>query len=132
MTQKPTLKEALEQIEDLKSIVDMKTKEIDYLRKEFHEAQGRLKELRLEKKDLEEKVTNFELLRMDLELKKAEDTYNQNNRIQHRIHITKELLEEKREEVITLQNILKDFEEFTVWNHIKGVYPESYIVYKNK
>ena len=132
MSQKQTLKEALEKIEDLEKIIDMKTKEIEYLRKEFHESQGRLKELRLEKKELEEKVTNFELLKMDLELKKVEEIYNQNNKIQHRIHITKELLEEKREEVITLQNILKDFEEFTVWDHIKGVYPESYIAYKNK
>lgn len=132
MTQEPSLKEALEKIEDLEKIVDMKTKEIEYLRKEFHEAQGRLKELRQEKKELDEKIRKLELLKLDLELKKAEDIYNENNRIQHRIHITKELLEEKREEVIILQNILKDFEEFTVWNHIKGVYPESYIAYKNK
>lgn len=132
MTQEPSLKEALEKIEDLEKIVDMKTKEIEYLRKEFHEAQGRLKELRQEKKELDEKLRKLELLKLDLELKKAEDIYNENNRIQHRIHITKELLEEKREEVIILQNILKDFEEFTIWNHIKGIYPESYIAYKNK
>ncbi len=132
MTQKETLNDALKKIKDLEMIVDMKNKEIGYLRKEFHESQGRLKELRIEKKELEEKIINFELLKMDLELKKVEDIYNENNKIRHRIHITKELLEEKREEVIVLQNILKDFEKFTLWNHIKGVYPESYIAYKNK
>lgn len=100
--------------------------------KDFHMCQGRLQEIREEKTVLNESLKEFELMKLDLKLLNTQKVRDENNRIQHRIQITKKLLDEAREELKFQEKVIKDLEELKVLDRVRKKWPESLIVYKNR
>ncbi len=94
--------------------------------------QGRLQEIREEKIALNESLKELELMKLDLKLLNTQKVQDENNRIQHRIHITKKLLDEARNDLKFQEEVIKDLEELKVLDRVRGKWPESLIVYKNR
>ncbi len=100
--------------------------------KDLHMCQGRLQEIREEKIVLNESLKELELMKLDLKLLNTQKVRDENNRIQHRIHITKKLLDEARDELKFQKKVIKDLEKLKVLDRIREKWPESLIVYKNR
>ncbi|MCK9150791.1 hypothetical protein [Methanobacterium alcaliphilum] len=126
-------KEDLElKIKDLKSELDNSQKELDVLKKDFYTCQGRLKEIRKEKKELADDLKEFEMMKLDLDLLNAQKLQDDNNRIQHRIHITKKFLDEARKDIEFRDKVIEDLVKRKFTDRSRNILPKSYIVYKNK
>jgi chromosome segregation ATPase len=105
---------------------------LDETLKDLHMCQGRLQEIREEKIVLNESLKELELMKLDLKLLNTQKVRDENNRIQHRIHITKKLLDEARDELKFQEKVIKDLEELKVLDRVRKKWPESLIVYKNR
>ena len=107
-----------------------KNKEIQDLEKQLYQCQGRLEEIREEKKELNDKLKALEMMKMDLKLLDAQKLQDENNQIQHRIHITKKLLDEKREEVKFRDEVISDLEERGFGDYLLRKVPDNLVVYR--
>ena len=67
------LEDAQKRIEMLENELNRKDEEMEQLKKDLYQAQGRLQEIREEKEELTQQVSKFELMQMDLELMKARE-----------------------------------------------------------
>jgi len=119
-------------VKKLESELSKNKSVLDKTLKDLHMCQGRLQEIREEKIALNESLKELELMKLDLKLLNTQKVNDENNRIQHRIHITKKLLDEARSELNFREEVIKDLEELKVLDRIRGKWPESLIVYKNR
>lgn len=126
-------KEDLElKVKNLESQISKNKITLDKTLKELHMCQGRLQEIREEKIALNDRLKELELMKLDLKLLKLQKVQDENNRIQHRIHVTKKLLDEARDKIKFQEKVIKDLEELKVRDRVRGKWPESLIVYKNQ
>lgn len=126
-------KEDLElKVKNLESQISKNKITLDKTLKELHMCQGRLQEIREEKIALNDSLKELELMKLDLKLLKLQKVQDENNRIQHRIHVTKKLLDEARDKIKFQEKVIKDLEELKVRDRVRGKWPESLIVYKNQ
>jgi archaellum component FlaC len=126
------LEDAQKRIEMLENELNRKDKEMEQLKKGLYQAQGRLQEIREEKEELTQQVSKFELMQMDLELMKAREVYEENNRLQHRIHVTKKLLDEARVELEFREKVIDELENLKMMDRLRNKPPASLIIYKNR
>ncbi len=126
------LEDAQKRIEMLENELNRKEEEMEQLKKDLYQAQGRLQEIREEKEELTQQVSKFELMQMDLELMKAREVYEENNRLQHRIHITKKLLDEARIELEFREKVINELENLKMMDRLRNKPPASLIIYKNR
>lgn len=128
----PSKEDLVLKIKELKNELDNSQKEINNLQKELYTCQGRLKEIREEKKELSDDLKEFEMMKLDLDLLNAQKLQDNNNRIQHRIHITKKFLDEARKDIEFRDKVIEDLVNRKFTDRSRNILPESYIVYKNK
>ena len=126
------LEDAQKRIEMLENELNRKDEEMEQLKKDLYQAQGRLQEIREEKEELTQQVSKFELMQMDLELMKAREVYEENNRLQHRIHVTKKLLDEARVELEFREKVINELENLKMMDRLRNKPPASLIIYKNR
>ncbi|MDZ4171313.1 MAG: hypothetical protein U1C19_04040 [Methanobacteriaceae archaeon] len=126
------LEDAQKRIEMLENELNRKDEEMEQLKKDLYQAQGRLQEIREEKEELTQQVSKFELMQMDLELMKAREVYEENNRLQHRIHVTKKLLDEARVEMEFREKVINELENLKIMDRLRNKPPASLIIYKNR
>jgi chromosome segregation ATPase len=126
------LEDAQKRIEMLENKLNRKDEEMEQLKKDLYQAQGRLQEIREEKEELNQQVSKFELMQMDLELMKAREVYEENNRLQHRIHVTKRLLDEARVELEFREKVIDELENLKMMDRLRNKPPASLIIYKNR
>jgi predicted nuclease with TOPRIM domain len=126
------LEDAQKRIEMLENELNRKDEEMEQLKKDLYQAQGRLQEIREEKEELTQQVSKFELMQMDLELMKAREVYEENNRLQHRIHVTKKLLDEARVELEFREKVINELENLKIMDRLRNKPPASLIIYKNR
>ena len=124
--------EEKEKIEKLKNEIREKDKKIEELQMKLSEYKGRIDELREEKKRLNKRLNEFEVLRLDLKLKNIQSLEDENNRLKHRAEITKKLLDEAREKIEILEEIIKDFKNQKLIDRIAKKEPETLIYYKKR
>ncbi len=119
-------------IQELESKLEETKSTLNKTLQDLHMCQGRLSEIREEKEDLNNRLRELELMKMDLKLLNIRKIEDENNKIQHRIHVTKKLLDEARDDLKFRADVIKDLEEQKVLDKIRGKSPDSLIVYKNK
>ena len=84
------------------------------------------------KHNVSSNLSELELMKIDLELLNTKKIQNENDKIQHRIHVTKKLLDEAREDLKFNAEVIKELEEQKLLDKIRGKLPDTLIVYKNK
>ncbi|NLM03364.1 MAG: hypothetical protein GX212_08440, partial [Methanothermobacter wolfeii] len=99
------MSELEDEIEILKGEIRKRDKIIDDLRLELAECRGRVKELRSENRSLQDEVNRLTVLKLDLKLRDVQRLEDENNRLEHRIEITKGLLDEARERLDVLERV---------------------------
>ena len=102
------MSELEDEIEILKGEIRKRDKIIDDLRLELAECRGRVKELRSENRSLQDEVNRLSVLKLDLKLRDVQRLEDENNRLEHRIEITKGLLDEARNVLMSLKGSLRN------------------------
>jgi chromosome segregation ATPase len=119
-------------------IVQLKSKLVDF--------QERIHEVIIEKGSLEKQVKEFELKGISLQLDNFEDLKNNYNKLEHRLIITKnqlddariqiksqnEFVENAREQVEFMETVIVDLENRGLIDFLRNRFPESFVTYKKK
>ena len=119
--------------ENLKEELDFTKKELTKAKSEMKliedkldYCQNRLLDIRNEKDNLKKELKNFEFVDIDAKLKEVDLLKTDFLKQQHRLEITKDLLEESRKEITLLKKILNDLLNMSNLDFIRNKYPESF------
>ena len=85
-----------------------------------------------EKNELLDKIHQYELMKLDLKLQKSNDLKEKIQKAEHRVNITKKLLDNSKEEIVMLKNIIDDYDKLGFFDFIMNKKPESVRLYSNK
>jgi len=102
----------------VKSDVKLIEEKLDY-------CQSRLLDIRNEKNNLLKKINEYDLLDINSKLEEVNILKNDFLKQKHRLQITKELLDDSREEIILLNRIIDDFKNLSFFDFIRNKYPDS-------
>lgn len=106
----------------------------------------RIHEVILEKRNLEKQVKEFELKELSLKFNNFEKVKNDYNKLSHRLIITKnhldnarnqinsqkELVDNAKEQVKFMEGVIEELENRSLIDFIRKKFPESFIEYKKK
>jgi hypothetical protein len=88
--------------------------------------------LREEKKRLNKRLNELEVLKLDLKLKNIQALEDENNRLKHRAEITKRLLDEAREKIEILEKTINEFKNQKLIERLVKKEPQSLTYYKKR
>lgn len=132
-------KNNFEEIKSLKKELDVKNKELEKSNKliESHKLKQEQCEEKIslfvdEKKELSDKIHQYELMELELKLQNSNDFKGKLQKADHRIDITKKLLDDSREEVAILKNIINDYDNMGFFDFIRNKKPDSMILYDDR
>lgn len=114
-------------------------KELEYTKKELIKTKAELKlvedkleycqdriiDIRNEKDILLKKVDEYDSFNVDEKLEEAEKIKNDFLKQKHRLKITKDLLDDSRDEIAILKEIIADFKNMSNLDFIRKKYPEN-------
>ncbi|MGB9838068.1 hypothetical protein [Methanothermobacter sp.] len=121
-----------ERIEELEFEIKEKDKRIRELELKLAECRGRVDELRSEKSELQEEVNRLHVMKLDLKLRNLQELEDENNRLKHRIEITKGLLDDARERLEVLEGVVDEFLDQGLTGRLMGREPEGLIYYRKR
>jgi chromosome segregation ATPase len=119
-------------IEKLKTEITAKDKEIISLQNMLVDSQERIHDMIEEKGSLQNQVNQYELKELNLQFGKYEELKNHYNKLEHRLNITKQQLDEARKQIQLQNQVILDLEKRSFIDFITNRFPESYITYKKK
>jgi len=132
-------KNTFEEIKSLKEKLNIKNEELEKSNKSlnFHmlkneEYEKKILILIKEKNESLDKIHNYELMELDLKLQKSNDFKEKLQKAEHRISITKKLLDDSKEEIAILKDIIRDYDNLKFFDFIRNKKPNSMIVYNDK
>lgn len=132
-------KNTFEEIQSLKEKLNLKNKELKKSNKilKFHIANQEQYEKKIslfidEKNELLDKIHQYELMKFDLKLQKTNDLKEKLQKAEHRINITKKLLDDSKEEIAMLKNIINDYDNIGFLDFIRNKKPDSMKLYNDK
>ena len=114
-----------------KEIVD-KNNEIIQLQNQLLDSKEKIHDIIIEKSSLKKIINEFELKELDIRFGKFEELKNDYNKLEHRLNVTKEQLDEIRIQIKFHKKVIDDLENRSFIDYIRRKYPESFIDYKNK
>ncbi|MBZ9570220.1 hypothetical protein KQY27_01490 [Methanobrevibacter sp. TMH8] len=114
-----------EELEFTKSELKNAKNDIKLIEDKLEYCQNRLLDIRNDKDDIKKRLDRYEILDIDKKLEDADKLKNDYLKQKHRLEVTKELLDDSREEIILLKKIIDDFKDCSVFNFIRKNYPES-------
>lgn len=114
-----------------KEIVD-KNKEIIQLQNKLLDSNEKIHDIIIEKSSLKKMINEFELKELDIRFGKFEELKNDYNKLEHRLNVTKEQLDEIRIQIKFHKKVIQDLENRGFFDYIRKRYPESFIDYKKK
>ena len=130
------LKEESKNTSNLTGELEFTKKELVYTKSELElvedklsYCQDRLLDIRNEKDNLLKKYTKYESLNVEMKLEEAELLKHDYLKQKHRLEITKEYLDESRNEVALLKEVIEDFKNTKNIDFIRNRYPNSYNLY---
>jgi len=142
--QKPSDDNSL--VEELEYDLVNKNKEIIELQKRLEDAQERIHDVIILKGSLEKQVNDMKLKELSLKFIKCNELKNDFKKLEHRMQITKEqldearnLIESQKESVINAENrvkfmekVIEDLENRGLTDYLRRKFPETFIEYKKE
>jgi hypothetical protein len=144
---KSTLKTLSEQkIEDLEERLRKKNFEISELKEKLQDKEELVLDMIKAKKILDKRISDLELLQLNLKLDDFEELKMEHRKLEHRTQITKKQLDEARnkiesqkkyvaeakERVEFMEKVINDLEKRGFADLIRNRYPETFIEYQKK
>jgi len=114
-----------------KEIVE-KNNEIIQLQNKLSDSYERIHDIIFEKDSLKKQINNFELKQLDIQFGKFEELKSDYNKLEHRLKITKEHLDEARNQIIFNTKVIEDLENRGFMDYLRKRFPESFVNYKKK
>lgn len=121
-----------EKIEELENQIAERDRKIQELEVKLADCMGRIDEIRSEKSGLQEEVNRLQVMKLDLKLRDFQELEDENNRLKHRIEITKGLLDEARERLEILEEVVEGFLNQSLPERIAGKKPDALIHYRER
>jgi chromosome segregation ATPase len=119
-------------IEKLKTEIRARDKEIISLQNMLDDSKERIHDVIQEKGSLKDQINQYELKELNLQFGKFEELKNHYNKLEHRLIITKERLDEARKQIQLQNQVILDLEKLSFIDFIRNRYPESYNTYKKQ
>ncbi|RBQ23854.1 hypothetical protein ALNOE001_06450 [Candidatus Methanobinarius endosymbioticus] len=113
------------ELEQTKKELGKTKSELKLLEDKLDYCQNRLIDIRNEKDNLINRINKYESIDIDTKLKEAEHLKNDFLKQNHRLKITKDLLDDSREEVSFLKDIVQDFKNISILDFMRKKYPEN-------
>ncbi|KZX14761.1 hypothetical protein MBCUT_19550 [Methanobrevibacter cuticularis] len=85
-----------------------------------------------EKSKLYDEVQKFQVMKLNLQLKKLEDIEQKFLKSEHRAEVTKKLLDDSKREIAILKRIINEFENLSFYDFIRNNRSNSYSKYFKK
>jgi len=114
-----------------KEIVE-KNNEIIQLQNKLSDSYERIHDIIFEKDSLKKQINNFELKQLDIQFGKFEELKSDYNKLEHRLKITKEHLDEAHNQIIFNTKVIEDLENRGFMDYLRKRFPESFVDYKKK
>ena len=114
-----------------KEIVE-KNNEIIQLQNKLSDSYERIHDIIFEKDSLKKQINNFELKQLDIQFGKFEELKSDYNKLEHRLKITKEHLDEAHNQIIFNTKVIEDLENRGFMDYLRKRFPESFVNYKKK
>lgn len=114
-----------EEVKYIKKELTNTKSELKLVEDKLEYCQNRVIDIRNEKDALLKKVNDYESLNVTEKLKEAEKIKQNFLKQDHRLKITKNLLDDSREEVILLKKIIEEFKDLSTLDFICKKYPEN-------
>ena len=119
-------------VKDLEKELRAKEAEIDFLKEKLTNNQEIMLDVIEEKKELKKQIHDFEVKEVDLRLNNFRDLQRKHHKLEHRLFVTKNQLDEARQELEFRAKLIKDLEKRGVSDYILGRFPESLIEYNKR
>jgi chromosome segregation ATPase len=119
-------------IEELNKEITDKNNAIIRLQNKLSDSQERIHDIVLEKSSLKKKINDYELKELDIQFGNFEELKNDYNKIEHRLNVTKEQLDEARIEIKFYKQVIEDLENRGLMDYLRKRFPESFVNYKKK
>ena len=131
-------------LEEIERELAEKDEVIIQLKSKLLDSQERIHKVIIEKGSLENQVKEFELKGISLQFDNFEDLKNNYNKLEHRLIITKnqlddariqiksqnEFVENAREQVEFMETVIVDLENRGLIDFLRNKFPESFVTYK--
>ena len=127
---KSSLRDLKSSIKILENELAKKESEIDFLKEKLTNNQGILLDIIEDKKSLKKQVQDFELKEIDDRLNNFRDLQRKQHKIEHRLFVTKNNLDEARQELEVREKVIKDLEKRGLMDYVLANYPKSYVQYQ--
>ncbi len=133
-------------LEEIEKELAEKDDMIIQLESKLLDSQERIHEVIIEKGSLEKQVKEFELKGISLQLGNFEELKNNYNKLEHRMTITKNQLDDARiqiksqnefvknakEQVEFMETVIEDLENRGLIDFLRNRFPESFVTYKKR
>ena len=119
-------------IEKLNRELEEKNNENKLLQNKFIDSQDKLHDIIIEKDSLKKQINQYQFMELDLQIGKFEDLKNNYNKLEHRLTITKEQLDEARNQIISHRQVIRDLENRGFMDYLRNRFPDSFVDYKEK
>ncbi len=120
------------QIKELEKKLRKKESEIEFLKEKLTNNQEVLLDVIEDKKLLKKQIHDFELKELDAKLSNFRDLQRKQHKSEHRLFVTKQQLEDAREELEFRKKIIKDMENRGIKDYLMGNFPKSLIKYNKR
>ena len=107
-----------------------KESEIDFLKEKLTNNQEILLDLIEDKKSLRKLVQDFEMKQLDERLNNFQQLQTKQHQMEHRLFVTKNLLDEARHELDIRGKVIEDLEKRGLRDYLMANYPQSYVQYQ--
>jgi chromosome segregation ATPase len=119
-------------IKELEKELSQKESEIMFFKEKMTNNQEIILDVIEEKKQLKKQINDFELKELDLKLNNYMELQRKHHKIEHRLFVTKNHLDEANKELEFRAKIIEDLENRGVSDYILGKFPDSYQEYKKR
>ena len=96
-------------IKKLNKEIAEKNNEIIQLQNKLSDSNDKIHDIIIDKGSLTKKINNFELKQLEIQFGKFEELKNDHNKLEHRLNVTKEHLEDARCQIIFHKRVIKKY-----------------------
>jgi len=119
-------------IRELEKDLSQKESEIIFFKEKITNDQEIILDVIEEKKLLKKQIKDFQLKELDLKLNNYMELQRNHHKVEHRLFVTKNHLEDAHEELEFREKIIAELENRGLRDYILGRFPNSYQEYKKR
>lgn len=125
-----SVKDLKARVKKLEKELSTKESEIDFLKDKITNNQEILLDVIEDKKSLKKMVQDFEMKQIDERLNNIHQLQRKQHKIEHRLFVTKNQLDEARNELEVRKKVIEDLEKRGLRDYLMANYPQSYVQYQ--